>query len=144
MWGCSRGLAGNLVFTVPAFPLFFGASRRGGRRRAWPLPLVLLSGDAKVISVALTAPLEAVTPPSWRLSLCAQSQNQLLSPLPQASKATVVSVRARWLVPARDKGGLLHCANHVICSHITQRWHNLCWLKGDVKPVTSAGDIRTC
>lgn len=51
MWGCSRDLAGNLVFTVPAFPLFFGASRRGGRRRAWPLPLVLLSGDAKVISV---------------------------------------------------------------------------------------------
>lgn len=89
-------------------------------------------------------PFQAAPAPSWRLSLCAQcwAANTSCFQVCPSFQCHVVSVRPRCLLPARDKGASLHRANSGVCSHITQRWHSLNWLKGNVQPVTSAGDIR--
>lgn len=118
MQGCSMGLAGlpppkNLVFTVAAFPLFQGTpseQAKGGKRRVWLLPLVPLSGDAKIISVAAHSTPGVLTPhfrqsitPSWRLSLCAWCWPANISRLQTrllAREASAISVRPLQLLPA--------------------------------------------
>lgn len=128
---CSTGLAGlpppkESVFTLAAFTLSQGTpseQANGGKKGVWLLPLVPLSDDAEIISVAVHSTSavgtshfrQSITPLLKAEPLCMVLASQYQPAPNPAPKASAISVRPLRFLPARDKSGLLHSANNVIC-----------------------------